>query len=282
MNVAKRMFDLKALLTRGDLDIRGVAAKNESLSAAEYFNRVSLFLGKAPEYAVNIVMEALERESNLNGGEASAKSLAEAETLLSEIGFKKPVSSISNMLDHLKKGDRKSAANCANGTVAEIKALSARISAAVIDKPPYTVVGRTLKSIIDELDYDEDNRKLRILAVDDASFMLQTIKSALKDNYEVFLLKNPALVKGFLANTTPELFLLDYTMPDINGAELASIIRSFEKHKNTPIIFLTAMGSPNYIAEALSAGACDYVLKPLNAEILRERITKHIVRKRDF
>jgi len=133
----------------------------------------------------------------------------------------------------------------------------------------------------ERLDNNKNSRKLRILAVDDTGFMLQTIKSALSGDYEVFLLKNPVLVKDFLKHTKPELFLLDYTMPEINGVELVSIIRGFEEHKDTPIIFLTAKGTPQHITEAISAGACDYVIKPLNAEILREKIAKHIVRKSD-
>jgi DNA-binding response OmpR family regulator len=65
-------------------------------------------------------------------------------------------------------------------------------------------------------------------------------------------------------------------MPDINGFELVDIIRSFEEHKDTPIIFLTAMGTAHHVTTAVSLGAVDYIVKPPDAEALKEKVAKHI------
>jgi putative two-component system response regulator len=133
----------------------------------------------------------------------------------------------------------------------------------------------------DKQELEEKPRKLKILCVDDTAFMLQTLSSILSDTYEVFSLTKGKLVERFLKNTTPDLFLLDYNMPEMNGFEVVPIIRSFEEHKDTPIIFLTALGNEDNVKTAVLLGACDFVVKPVNAEVLREKIAKHIVRDDD-
>ena len=121
-------------------------------------------------------------------------------------------------------------------------------------------------------------RKPFVLAVDDAPVILKSITFALKKDYEVFTLTDPTMVEKFLNQITPDIFLLDYRMPELNGFELIPIIRSFEKHKNTPIIFLTSMGTNDYVADAIKLGACDYMIKPFKEDVLREKVAKHIAR----
>jgi putative two-component system response regulator len=65
-------------------------------------------------------------------------------------------------------------------------------------------------------------------------------------------------------------------MPGLNGFELVPIIRNFDKHKDTPIIFLTSEGTIDNVTAALALGACDFTVKPFNPEVLREKIAKHI------
>ncbi|MCL2637039.1 MAG: response regulator [Oscillospiraceae bacterium] len=124
-----------------------------------------------------------------------------------------------------------------------------------------------------------ENNKPQVLCVDDSTFMLEAVSAALGDDYEVFTLSKATAVEKFLQNNMPDLILLDYSMPDINGFELIPIIRKIEAHRETPIIFLSATGLPERVNEAMSLGACDYVLKPLRADILREKLEKHIIRE---
>jgi DNA-binding response OmpR family regulator len=119
-------------------------------------------------------------------------------------------------------------------------------------------------------------RELCILAVDDSPSMLRSIHYALRNKYKVFTLPDPENVKKILQKTKPDLFLLDYNMPVLNGFELIPIIREFPEHKETPIIFLTAKRTEQHLLSAISLGACDYITKPLNPKTLREKIAKHI------
>lgn len=118
--------------------------------------------------------------------------------------------------------------------------------------------------------------KPSILAVDDVTSMLMAINYALRDKYKVYMLSKPQELKEFLQNKTPDLFLLDYNMPVLNGFDLIPIIRGFPEHKNTPVIFLTSEGTADHLTAAIHLGACDFISKPLDTKVLRQKVAKHI------
>jgi len=122
------------------------------------------------------------------------------------------------------------------------------------------------------------NNALIILAVDDSPVILKSVSSVLGDKYKVFTLPKPTELEKVLEKLTPDLFLLDYMMPEISGFDLIPIIRSYGKHKKTPIIFLTSEGTMDNVTAAVALGACDFVVKPFHPDVLREKIAKHIVR----
>jgi two-component system chemotaxis response regulator CheY len=61
-------------------------------------------------------------------------------------------------------------------------------------------------------------------------------------------------------------------MPILNGIELLKFIRADEKFKNLNVIMLTSVSDEEQIREALSQGIDNYVLKPINPNILQKRI----------
>src|SRR5688572_10881304 len=67
--------------------------------------------------------------------------------------------------------------------------------------------------------------------------------------------------------------LLDVQMPDMNGFEAAQIIKSREKSRYIPIIFLSAISKEDsYVFKGYSMGAVDYVFKPFNPDVLRSKV----------
>ena len=122
--------------------------------------------------------------------------------------------------------------------------------------------------------------KPQILSVDDSAVVLKAISVALDKDYDVFTISDPLLVEEYLEQVTPDLILLDYKMPELNGFDLVPVIRKFEKLKNTPIIFLTSMGTNDHVTAAALLGASDFLVKPFHANTLREKIAKHIVPKK--
>ncbi|MFM9280373.1 PP2C family protein-serine/threonine phosphatase [Paenibacillus jiagnxiensis] len=69
-----------------------------------------------------------------------------------------------------------------------------------------------------------------------------------------------------------DLILLDMMMPEMDGIEACSIVQEYEHLKDIPIIMVTAVGDSKKLAEALDAGAMDYVTKPINKVELMARI----------
>ncbi len=68
--------------------------------------------------------------------------------------------------------------------------------------------------------------------------------------------------------------LLDVQMPGMNGFETAHLIKSRERSRHIPIIFLTAISKDEeYVFEGYSAGAVDYMFKPFNPDILRSKVS---------
>jgi PleD family two-component response regulator len=141
---------------------------------------------------------------------------------------------------------------------------------------------RNLGGYLKIMDEEEATRKLRVLCVDDAALILQTLATVLGKDYEVFSLTKGSQVEKFLKHTTPEMFILDYSMPDIMGLDIVPIIRKHPEHKETPIIMLTALGTTERVKDALAAGLCDFVIKPVKSEVLKKKVAKHIVRKKTF
>ena len=125
--------------------------------------------------------------------------------------------------------------------------------------------------------YKTENEMPVILAIDDAPDILKMVSLILQDIYKVYTLSEPGKLKDLLGSITPNLFLLDYRMPEISGFDLIPVIRGFPQHKNTPIIFLTSEKTTDCFTEALRLGACDFVLKPIKVEVLREKVAKHII-----
>jgi putative two-component system response regulator len=126
---------------------------------------------------------------------------------------------------------------------------------------------------------DDKTEKPVIVAVDDAPDVLKAVHSMLRDTYKVYTIPKPEKLQDVLNKTTPQLFLLDYQMPIISGFDLISLIREHPNHKDTPIIFLTSEGTVDNLTAAVHYGVCDFIVKPVDNDILREKVAKHLANK---
>ena len=79
-----------------------------------------------------------------------------------------------------------------------------------------------------------------------------------------------------LEETSPDLVLLDISMPVMNGIEFLQVIRHESKYKDIPVFILSAVNDRKLIKQMIDLGVNDYILKPMNVELVYERIQNFI------
>jgi signal transduction histidine kinase len=116
--------------------------------------------------------------------------------------------------------------------------------------------------------------RVNLLLVDDRPENLLALEAILEPLGQVLRRANsgPEALKHVLADDFAAI-LLDVQMPGMNGFEVAEIIKSREKSRTIPIIFLSAISKEDaYVFKGYSMGAVDYVFKPFNPDILRSKV----------
>ena len=115
---------------------------------------------------------------------------------------------------------------------------------------------------------------VNILIVDDEPRNLSVLETVL-DDARYRLVRAESADEALLALIAEEfaLLVLDIHMPDMNGFELAHIIKQRKKTAEVPIIFLTAYYSEDqHVLEGYNTGAVDYLHKPINPRILQSKV----------
>ncbi len=113
-----------------------------------------------------------------------------------------------------------------------------------------------------------------ILLVDDYAPNLISLEAVLGDPGWTLLKASSGMdALKLLLNHDVSLVLLDVQMPEMDGFEVAAMMRKNKKTQNVPILFLTAISKEDkYIYKGYQAGAVDYLCKPLNPTILRAKV----------
>lgn len=125
------------------------------------------------------------------------------------------------------------------------------------------------------------HNKPKILIVDDEQDILEFLKYNLKkENIEVFTANNGIDGLEIAKKHSPDLIILDVMMPKMDGIEVCEQIRSIEKLNQTLVLFLTARSEEYSELAGFSAGADDYVTKPIKPKLLISRVKALLKRKR--
>jgi PAS domain S-box-containing protein len=117
-------------------------------------------------------------------------------------------------------------------------------------------------------------KKVDVLIVDDRLDGLITLEAVLNfPNVNLIRALSGQQAIDLLPFHDFALILLDVQMPEMDGFQAATLIRQNERHKQTPIIFVTAINEDDrYIYKGYEAGAVDYVFKPFQPQVLRSKV----------
>ena len=120
---------------------------------------------------------------------------------------------------------------------------------------------------------------IRILVVDDATFIRDMIKKQLRDQIpgvEIIDAPDGARALAQLKNQSVDIILSDWEMPNVTGAELLAAVRAMPNSENVPFVMISSRGDRNHIVKAIELGVSDYLTKPFSAEELRKKVFKQL------
>jgi len=115
-----------------------------------------------------------------------------------------------------------------------------------------------------------------VFIVDDNDTNLMAAKTALDGTYKTFALPSAEKMFKLLEKITPDLILLDVDMPEMDGFQAMSVMKSDVNLKSIPVIFLTGKNDGESEIRGFEIGALDFINKPFSAPVLIRRIETHI------
>ncbi|MBR6391132.1 MAG: response regulator [Lachnospiraceae bacterium] len=141
-----------------------------------------------------------------------------------------------------------------------------------------------IKAVVSEvhkylLEHVGIERKI-ILAVDDSGVMLNSIKNWLGDKYQVLLADSGLTAVKSITITRPDLIILDYEMPVVDGRQVLAMIRSERDFADIPVIFLTGRQDKESIMDVMELKPDGYLLKTMKPYAVRQYIDEFF-NKRD-
>jgi len=149
----------------------------------------------------------------------------------------------------------------------------------VIEKPiEYDILIEKLDSLNEKCE-----AAYRILIVEDESLVCSFYQSIFEEaGMESKAVKNPFNILEDIIQFKPDLILLDIYMPEINGIEVASIIRQYKAFENIPIVYLSTETNINKQLYAMNKGGDDFLMKPIKNDYLLAVVINRIRRSHNL
>lgn len=132
---------------------------------------------------------------------------------------------------------------------------------------------------------DAPAAKPRVLIVDDSELNRDLLKEMLRDRYEVLEAADgeKGLALLYELGTKISLVLLDVVMPKLGGFDVLAVMQKERWLDDIPVMMISAEDSPAFIQKAYDMGASDYITRPFNMNVVRQRsdnITKLYAKQR--
>lgn len=119
--------------------------------------------------------------------------------------------------------------------------------------------------------------KPNLLLVDDQVLNIQILHHIFKDEYTIASATSGAQALALCAWQVPDLILLDVVMPVMDGHQVCTQLKSDPHTRDVPIIFVTGHNNPEEETAALRLGAVDFISKPVNASVVRARVSAQLM-----
>ena len=118
--------------------------------------------------------------------------------------------------------------------------------------------------------------KKRVLIVEDVEFNRDLLVQLLEEDYEILTANDGGASLELAARERPDLILMDLSLPVVDGLEATRRIKADQSLESIPIIAVTAHAMQGDREEALAAGCDDYMSKPIDEDILFEKLAHYL------
>lgn len=118
-----------------------------------------------------------------------------------------------------------------------------------------------------------------VLVVDDDEFERKLAGELLSAApYDLLFASNGAEALNLMRERRPDLILMDMVMPEINGLETLRRLKTSPRFADIPVMMTTGQSEKDLVVECLKAGAVDFVVKPLDREVLLKKVERFLTR----
>lgn len=119
----------------------------------------------------------------------------------------------------------------------------------------------------------------KILVIEDEEFILEAILEILEaEDFQAIAAENGAIGVQVAREHIPDLIICDILMPEMNGREVLTQLRSDPVTANIPFIFITAQADSDSVRKGMELGADEYVTKPFTHEELLHAVSRRLSR----
>jgi diguanylate cyclase (GGDEF)-like protein len=124
------------------------------------------------------------------------------------------------------------------------------------------------------LDAQEPYIPVILIADDDPAIRLILRHTMEQDGYQVVEACSGTEAMQMAVRQAPDLILMDAVMPDMDGFQATTELKALKEYAETPVLIITALDDDRSVARAFEVGACDYITKPVNWSVLRQRVRR--------
>lgn len=130
------------------------------------------------------------------------------------------------------------------------------------------------------LEEHKQAEKKKILVVDDSGQVLRNVKSWLEGRYSVTCANSGAMAIKYLTINKPDLVLLDYEMPIVNGKQILEMIRSESEFFDVSVIFLTGKDDKQTVMDVMNLKPDGYLLKTMKPYLIVKAVDEFFAKKK--
>jgi len=116
------------------------------------------------------------------------------------------------------------------------------------------------------------NTLRKILIVDDEKMNIIALGHFLKPYYEIIIATNGISAIEIAEKNAPELILLDIIMPEMDGFEVITRLKTSKITKDIPVVFISGLDEESYVEKGFALGAADFLIKPFNRFLVKSRV----------